>query len=42
MSDGEMNEYFAAEMSGEYGEFGVNVVVYKCPKCENHMSIEYL
>ena len=33
MSEGQMAEYMAAEMSGDFGDWTVDVVTCKCPKC---------
>lgn len=33
MTEGQMTDYMAAEMSGDYGEWVVNIVTYKCSKC---------
>lgn len=33
MTEGQMADYMAAEMSGDYGDLEIDVVTYKCPKC---------
>lgn len=33
MSEGQMADYMASEMSGDYGEWVVDIVTYKCTKC---------
>lgn len=42
MTEGQMAEYIAAEMSGEYGEWAVNIVTYKCPKCGKTETVKYI
>jgi len=34
-TDGQMADYFAAELSGDYGEWGIGIVEYHCPKCDS-------
>lgn len=34
-TEGQMADYMAAELSGDYGEWGVTEVTYKCKKCGN-------
>lgn len=33
-TDGEIADYYAAKESGDYGEWGVTKITYKCKKCE--------
>lgn len=33
MTEGQMADYMASEMSGDYGEWVVDIVTYKCSKC---------
>lgn len=32
-TEGQMADYFAAELSGDYGSWGIGIVEYRCPKC---------
>lgn len=34
MTEGQMADYMGAEMSGDFGDWAVSVVTYKCPKCD--------
>lgn len=34
-TEGQMADYMAAELSDDYGEWGVTEVTYKCKKCGN-------
>lgn len=42
MTEGQMADYMAAEMSGAYGEWEIDVVTYKCPKCGKIEIVEYI
>lgn len=33
-TDGQMADYFAAELSGDYGAWGIGIVEYRCPSCQ--------
>jgi len=33
-TDGQMADHFAAELSGDYGAWGIGIVEYYCPKCD--------
>ena len=32
-TEGQMADYMAAELSGDFGEWGVTEIIYKCEKC---------
>lgn len=34
-TDGQMADYFAAELSGDYGAWNLGIVEYSCPKCNS-------
>ncbi len=34
-TDGQASDYEAAELSGDFGEWGVTSVTYECKKCGN-------
>jgi phage FluMu protein Com len=38
-TEGQMADYFAAELSGEYGSWGIGVVEYFCPSCRRVYQI---
>ena len=33
-TDGQMADYFATELSGDYGAWGIGIVEYYCPSCD--------
>jgi predicted RNA-binding Zn-ribbon protein involved in translation (DUF1610 family) len=42
MTEGQMADYMAAEMSGDYEDWAIDVVTYKCPKCGKIEIVEYI
>jgi len=42
MTEGQMGDYMAAEMSGDYGDWTVNIVTYKCSKCGKTETVKYI
>lgn len=38
-TEGQIAEYFAAQESGEYNEFGYTEITYKCEKCGEIISL---
>lgn len=38
VTEGQMADYMAAEMSGNYGEWAVSIVTYKCSKCSEKVK----
>lgn len=39
-TDGQMADYFAAELSGDYGAWGIGIVEYRCPSC--HRAFQFI
>ena len=37
-SDGQMADYFAAELSGDYGAWGIGIVEYRCQSCGRYFQ----
>lgn len=42
MTDAVASEYEAASMGGDSGDFEINQIMYKCPKCPNTIIDEFL
>ena len=42
MTEGQMADYMASEMSGDYGDWAVDVVTYKCQKCGSICVVKYI
>jgi len=42
MTDAEASEYEVAEMNDDSGEFGIDQILYECPKCHNTATVEFL
>lgn len=40
VTEGQMADYFAAELSGDYGAWGIGIVVYHCSRC--NMTFEVI
>ena len=38
-TDGQMADYFAAELSGDYGAWGIGIVEYYCPDCDRYFQL---
>ena len=39
MTEGQMADYMGEEMSGEYDNWGMTEILYKCPKCKEILII---
>lgn len=42
MTEGQMADYMAAEMSKDYGDWAVNFVTYKCSECGKTETVKYI
>ncbi|MGB9635987.1 MAG: hypothetical protein ACPL1Y_01900, partial [Thermoplasmata archaeon] len=40
LTEGEMADYMAAELSGDFGEWGVTEITYQCGKCGKIVTIQ--
>lgn len=38
-TDGQMADYFAAELSGDYGAWGIGIIEYYCPNCDRYLQL---
>lgn len=38
-TDGQIADYFAAELSGDYGAWGIGVIEYCCPNCDRRFQV---
>lgn len=42
LTEGQQADYMAAEMSGEWGDWAVDEVLYECPRCKDRIVVTYI
>ena len=40
MTDGQMADYLAAQESGDYGNWEVEIYTFQCPKCKKTLQVQ--